>query len=163
MTVEKIITAFSELKKINVCYDINSKDIDKCIENISIDKVCMPIIGKFSSGKSALCNGILGYRKILKEDITPETAIPTEIVYADYNKVVTYTKNDNEETAEEISAIEYAEKEFSSKDTSRIRLFLNNSFLKEIKDVIIVDMPGFESGIELHNTAINNYIDILRL
>lgn len=59
-------------------------------------KVCTPIIGKFSSGKSALINTILGYtRRILKEDITPETAVPAEIVYSDSEDRIIVVNNDN--------------------------------------------------------------------
>jgi len=160
--MERIVNAFIELREINKSCEINNSDIDNdiesCIRNINNEKVCMPIIGKFSSGKSALCNGLLGC-KILKEDITPETSIPTEIVYGEHDYIWVYEKNENKENFREISIKEYIDKEFLSKETNRIRLHLDNDFLKEISNVMVVDMPGFESGIEIHNIAINNYID----
>ena len=35
---------------------------------------------------------------------------------------------------------------------------LDNAFLKSISTVKIVDMPGFDSGVELHNRAIDEYL-----
>lgn len=82
--MERIVSALDELQKINQSYDISVESIECLKQEAAYAKVCTPIIGKFSSGKSALVNTVLGYsRKILKEDITPETAIPTEIVYTD--------------------------------------------------------------------------------
>ena len=79
--MEKIMGALDELKSMNTAYGIDTDGISKLQKEMSTARVCTPIIGKFSSGKSALVNTILGYsRKILKEDITPETAVPAEIV-----------------------------------------------------------------------------------
>ena len=38
------------------------------------------------------------------------------------------------------------------------RIQLTNSFLQSISDVMLVDMPGFESGLEIHNKAIDEYL-----
>ncbi len=153
-----IVDVLDKLKEINIFYGIDNTDVETCIQNFSVEKVCTPIIGKFSGGKSALCNGLLGY-KILREGIIPKTSIPTEIVYDECEYVEIYKKFENTKFPLEISISEYTEKNFLPEEVSRVRLHLNNSFLKEISDVMIVDMPGFESGIEIHNIAINNYID----
>lgn len=87
--MEKVIAILDELKSMNNAYGISSDAITELCEEIATAKVCTPIIGKFSSGKSALVNTLLGYnKKILREDITPETAIPAEIVYTDSEDVV---------------------------------------------------------------------------
>ena len=72
--MEKIIKALEELKEINNAYELPTEEIVNLEKDIENAKVCTPIIGKFSSGKSALVNTLLGYnkQKILKEDITPE-------------------------------------------------------------------------------------------
>ena len=68
--MEKITKALSELHKINNAYSLSNDVVEKLIKETETAKVCTPIIGKFSSGKSALLNTLLGYsRKILKEDI----------------------------------------------------------------------------------------------
>lgn len=156
--MEKVISALSEIKNINTSYEISTDDIDKMQHEIDEAKVCIPIIGKFSSGKSALVNTLLGYsKKILKEDITPETAIPAEIVYSDSDEKVTIIDNNNANCAN-LSVSEYRNYEADANIVKSARIQLRNDFLKEIPDVMIVDMPGFESGFEIHNKAIDNYL-----
>lgn len=155
--MEKIVSALMELRKINQAYDISIEPIERLEQDIMCAKVCTPIIGKFSSGKSALINTVLRYsRKILKEDITPETAVPAEIVYTDGEDSITICRNDG--TYKNISVDEYRNYEADANTVKCARIQLRNSFLDEIPDVMLVDMPGFESGFEIHNKAIDNYL-----
>lgn len=155
--MEKVISALKEIEEINERYEISPDDICKMREEILNAKVCTPIIGKFSSGKSALVNTLLGYsRKILREDITPETAIPAEIVYADAEDGVRILHNDG--TCEVLGIEEYRKYEANANTVKSARVQLHNSFLEKIPDVMLVDMPGFESGFEIHNKAIDNYL-----
>lgn len=147
----------NEIKSINNAYDLPVEPIDNIFAEIPNAKVCTPIIGKFSSGKSALVNTMLGYSKrLLKEDITPETAVPAELIYtADTDNVRIY-KNDY--SCEDISVEEYRNTELDANAIGRVRISLRNNFLEGIPDVMIVDMPGFESGFEIHNRAIDEYL-----
>lgn len=155
--MKKVKNALDEIKEINNTYEISNDSINQIIGEIAEAKVCTPIIGKFSSGKSALVNTVLGYnRKILKEDITPETAIPAEIVYSESEDSVTIIKNDGKR--ENISVDEYRNYSADATTVKFARVCLNNSFLEEIPDIMLVDMPGFESGFEIHNKAIDNYL-----
>ena len=157
MSMEKVISALEEIKNINIEYGISTYAISRLQAEISEAKVCTPIIGKFSSGKSALVNTILGYnKKILKEDITPETAVPAEIVYTDTEDMVTIVKKD--ETNSALSIDDYRSYEVDANDVKSVQIQLRNSFLEEIPDVMLVDMPGFESGFEIHNKAIDDYL-----
>lgn len=157
MSMEKVISALEEIKNINIEYGISTDAISKLQAEISEAKVCTPIIGKFSSGKSALVNTLLGYsKKILKEDITPETAVPAEIVYADTEEMVTIVKKDGSNSA--LSIDDYRSYEVDANDVKSVQIQLRNSFLEEIPDVMLVDMPGFESGFEIHNKAIDDYL-----
>lgn len=155
--MERIISALEEMQKINNAYGISTEGIVGVQSEIADAKVCTPIIGKFSSGKSALINTALGYReRILREDITPETAIPAEIVYSDAEDSVTVFENDGGYKA--LSVDDYRHYEADANTVKCARIHLRNSFLKEIPDVMLVDMPGFESGFEIHNKAIDNYL-----
>ena len=155
--MEKVIAALEDLKNINTRYGIETESIRGLQVKIYEAKVCTPIIGMFSSGKSALVNTLLGYsRKILKENITPETAIPVEIVYTNSEDKVTIIKNDG--TYEYLSVDDYRKYTADANTVKSVRIQLRNSFLQEIPDVMIVDMPGFESGFEIHNKAIDNYL-----
>lgn len=154
---EQVKKALDELHEINSVYSLPNETVEKLLSEIETAKVCIPIIGKFSSGKSALLNTVLGYsRKILKEDITPETAIPAEIVYSQDMDRITIVQNDGESF--NLSVDEYREFEADANRARLARLNLRNHFLEEIPDVMLVDMPGFESGFEVHNRAIDNYL-----
>lgn len=156
--METIIKALNELQKINEVYGLSNKAIEELMEEIDTAKVCTPIIGKFSSGKSALINTLLGYsRRLLKEDITPETAVPTEITYTPDEDSCCIIRNDG--GCETITVSDYRKLEVDANTVTCIRLNLKNSFLEKISDVMLVDMPGFESGYEVHNRAIDNYLD----
>ena len=155
--MEQVKKALDELHEINSVYSLPNETVEKLLSEIETAKVCIPIIGKFSSGKSALLNTVLGYsRKILKEDITPETAIPAEIVYSQDMDRITIVQNDGESF--NLSVDEYREFEADANRARLARLNLRNHFLEEIPDVMLVDMPGFESGFEVHNRAIDNYL-----
>lgn len=155
--MKEINAALEELKNINTSYGIDIDGIGRLQAEMSAAKVCTPIIGKFSSGKSALVNTLLGYSKrILREDITPETAIPAEIVYTDSEDSITVIKNDG--TYKQLNVDEYRTYEADANTVKSARIELRNSFLEKIPDVMIVDMPGFESGFEVHNKAIDNYL-----
>lgn len=155
--MEKIILALEELQKINEAYGISAESAEQLKKEAAESKVCTPVIGKFSSGKSALINTALGYsRKILKEDITPETAVPAEIVYTAAEEGVVIVRNDG--TCQNIPVSEYRDYEADAGSVKCARIYLRNSFLEQIPDVMLVDMPGFESGYEIHNKAIDNYL-----
>ena len=157
--MEKIKRALEELWGMNNAYSLSNETVEKLMQETETAKVCTPIIGKFSSGKSALLNTLLGYsRKILREDITPETAVPAEIAYNPEGDNICVVQNDG--TCKEISASEYRELHVDANAVRCTRLNLRNRFFGEIPDVMLVDMPGFESGFEVHNRAIDNYLPL---
>ncbi len=155
--MEKVINALEEIQKMDCAYGIPVDGICSLREEITEAKVCTPVIGKFSSGKSALVNTLLGYTKrILREDITPETAIPAEILYTDSEDRVTIIRTDG--TDQVLCVEDYRKQEADATNEKCVRIQLRNHFLQEIPDVMLVDMPGFESGFEIHNQAIDNYL-----
>ena len=155
--MEKVTEALAVIEDINAAYGIPTKVLAELRAEMADAKVCTPIIGKFSTGKSALVNTLLGYsRKLLKEDITPETAVPTEILYAEEEDSAAMLRNDG--TLQRLSLEEYRSLEADASAVKSVRLCLRNSFLREIADIMLVDMPGFESGFEIHNKAIDNYL-----
>ncbi len=155
--MEIVNAALEELKEINEAYDIPVDTISKLQNEIVSAKVCTPIIGKFSSGKSALINTLLHYtKKILRENITPETAVPTEVIYTRFEDQVKIIRNDG--SYKMLTVDEFRTFESDVKTVEKIQLQLRNSFLEKIPDVLLVDMPGFESGYERHDTIIDNYL-----
>lgn len=157
--MENTIQVLNELKNINNAYMLSIDQINNILSEIPTAKVCTPVIGKFSTGKSALINTLLGYSSknaILKEDITPETAVPAEIIYNSECDSAELFFNDGKLKNIEVS--DYRKTELDASQITHVRIMLRNSFLAEIPDVMLVDMPGFESGFEVHNKAIDNYL-----
>ena len=121
--------------------------------------VVTPIVGKFSTGKSSLLNALLGKSHLgkdyLRTQITPETAIPTEMRWGVSDHIILHRKNG---VQDEISLEAFTDTGYRVEDIHSIELILNNPALKNISTVKIVDMPGFDSGIEMHNRAIDDYL-----
>lgn len=143
---------FQELDNLNKKYNLDGQDIGGIIKEIEEYRVTTPIVGNFSTGKSSIINAILG-KGILGVEITPETAIPTEIFYGP-DRIMQYGKDFvKEHLVEELPL-----KNLSVKDTEYVTIEYNHPFLKEIKNVSLVDLPGFDSSIELHNHAIDQFL-----
>ena len=143
------------LKAINAAYGLDNGEIDKTLASMRDAKVNLPLIGKFSSGKSALINALLK-RRLLKEDITPETAVPTELSFDASADSARVYYNDGKTRA--IGLAEYRSQEFDASKVRCIRMKLHHDALRRIPDILLVDMPGFESGYEIHNKAIDDYL-----
>lgn len=155
--MENMRQVLATLVGMNQTYGLSTEQIEHLLEEMPEAKVCTPVIGKFSSGKSALVNTLLGYNyAMLKEDITPETAVPTEIVYTEGEEGVRIYRNGEE--FDDVGVDEYREMVPDASQITHVRLALNNSLLRRIPDVMLVDMPGFDSGFEIHNKAIDNYL-----
>ena len=110
-------------------------------------------VGSFSAGKSALLNAFLGDKEILRENISPETAIASELVYGAPEKIIRVTKS-NEKFDCTFQDVE----KFSVADCYKYIYILDNERLKNLANLIPVDMPGFDSGIEAHNKALMQYV-----
>lgn len=113
------------------------------------------VVGAFSAGKSALLNSLLE-EDVLIEDITPETAIATELYYGDIARAVLLLKDGTERSysLDEARALPATE----IKAARKLMYYLPNEHLRDIKGLTLVDMPGFSSGLEEHNRAIMEYI-----
>lgn len=138
-----------------ICNKYELKTLSGKIETLKseMDSFCLRLlfVGAFSAGKSALINATLE-REILAENQNPETAIASELVY------------DDREYIEAIKKDEKIQYEINQADKINIQEYdylvwhINNELLRRNTDCIIVDMPGFNSGIQSHNNAILNYV-----
>ena len=125
------------------------------IASIKDRELLVPVVGGFSAGKSTALNAFLG-EDILSVAITPETALATELRYTDGQSYAEGVKDNDSIEKIAISALD------SLKDRAGefkyIKLYLNNPKLKQIAPLILVDMPGFDAPLELHNKAIMEYL-----
>ncbi len=107
-------------------------------------------IGNFSSGKSALLNCVLG-SQLLKENQLAETAIATELYFSETPQILSTT---NDGSKNEITDLEA----FDPDSSKNLEYYVNCENLKLLSDYILVDTPGFDSGIERHNKALMQYV-----
>ncbi len=142
-----------ELREIQLKYSLDTTSTDEFIEEVENFRVTAPIIGNFSTGKSSMLNAIIG-KRLLSVEITPETAVPTEIYYGE--NTVKQLCSDGKVKEHGIKDLPL--KNLTVKDTELVRIEYDHPFLKEIANVKVVDLPGFDSGIELHNKAIDKYL-----
>lgn len=119
----------------------------------SLFQAKIPFIGSYSVGKSALINAYLGDDEILQEDINPQTALATEVRFGT-EEHVDLIKEDGSTSSISLEASQIV----SVEGVSKMIYYLNREQLKKLQDLIIVDMPGFNSGIEAHNRAIYEYL-----
>lgn len=150
------------LQALQTAKDIVKKDIpsstnlittaEELTDKVQDFKIKVLVIGEFSSGKTALMNRLLGIN-LLKEDVIPETAIATELVYDEKESV------DLVLSSGEAEHCSLADVPTPNPDTYLKYVYhLNNPVLKELSDYVLVDMPGFNSGVEAHNKALLQYI-----
>ena len=143
---------FAKLIEIQEKYGIDSTETKEILEGIDSYRVNTPVVGNFSTGKSSMINAIIG-KPLLGVEITPETAVPTEIYYGQ-NKVFEYDKT----AVIERKIEELPLKGLTIQTTDLVKIEYDNEFLNEIRTVNIVDLPGFDTSFELHNRAIDQYL-----
>lgn len=159
---EKAMNKNKYLQALQTAKDIVKKDIpsstnlittaEELTDKVQDFKIKVLVIGEFSSGKTALMNRLLGIN-LLKEDVTPETAIATELVY-DEKEGVDLVLSSGEAEHCSLADVPTPDPDTYLKYVYR----LNNPVLKELSDYILVDMPGFNSRVEAHNKALLQYI-----
>lgn len=152
---DKYISYLNSAEKLVKQYNFN--DIENRIETTKDEvqkfKVKILFVGGFNAGKSALINTILE-DDVLIEEQCPETTIATEIIYGSPSRIVLCDKDGNKSNVP-IESI-------GNNDATKYfnyTYYLENENLLKLNDCIIVDMPGFDSGIEAHNKALFQYLD----
>lgn len=146
--LKEIITLLAPL-------NIDTNTQQKLIERINTTELIVPVVGGFSAGKSTLINHYLG-DEILSTSLTPETALATELRYSSKNYIQAIKSDESFDIFELNQSNEIKDNAAKYK---YLKLYLNNDKLKLIEPLVLVDMPGFDSPLELHNHAILNYLN----
>jgi len=130
------------------------KELKLVIDETDKRDLFVPLVGGFSTGKSTAINSLIG-RDILPEKVSPETAIPAELHFDTDERVMALSIN-GDWSRHEVSALVGLSDEANQYQV--VRIYLNSSVLQEIQPMVLVDMPGFDSGLDQHNFAILRYI-----
>ncbi|MDC1856282.1 dynamin family protein [Bacteroides uniformis] len=124
----------------------------------SLQYVKVPIVGLFDAGKTSLINSLTAHKGLLPVDIIPKTSIPCEIYAA---------VNEDEQRAEVFRGKEcvyegsiegYGDFDKLPGDVGKV--YVDSDFVRSTqkRGLILVDMPGTDSGIREHNDAIVRYV-----
>lgn len=132
-----------------------SARVQSLINSVRFGELLIPVVGGFSSGKSTLLNTLLG-RKLLPTDIRPETALATELRYGDVERIDAFN---GQQLAHTFALNQFEEINQNADQYTHLKIYLNCSLLRDLEPAVLVDMPGFESPHDLHNKAINYYLD----
>jgi hypothetical protein len=156
-TQDRYLEVIRSLQEINHRLQSNSttqESLHYLQGQIAAFQVVVPVVGKFSSGKSTLLNKFLG-RELLKCDIRPETSFATELFDGPDEHVLLHYldgKPPRRITLEEF------DRYVAEPDLYYAQVFINNNRLKELPSLVIVDMPGFDSAKPAHHKAISRYL-----
>lgn len=139
------------------------KQSEQAIKKHQQFKLRLPLVGAFSSGKSTLINALLG-EKILSVEVTPETCLPTELVYSkqEFIRLMDQDKKVSDLSRAQLKDQDYLlslQQNLNEESANLwIEMGLSHSILEKHKDLVLVDMPGWDSGISEHSLAIDNYV-----
>lgn len=129
-----------------------AQNIKTSLQQSSYIKV--PFVGEFNASKSSLLNAYMGVN-LLPTNITPETAVSYELYYSANESLEVWTYDILKQT-NSLDKIN----ELQVKPGDIVKLYINNEKIRSLnqRGIVLVDMPGIDSGIEEHNNAILNYI-----
>lgn len=150
--VSKMKERYEKLRAIKQKYELSSLDVEKELKGMENFKVISPVIGNFSTGKSSMINAVME-KQLLSVDITPETAIPTEICYGSDRVFHYYGDKVTEYGIDELPL-----NGLNVRNTDLVCIECSCPFFEKIPSVKLVDLPGFDTSIELHNKAIDQYL-----
>lgn len=129
-------------------------------------KLAVPLVGKFSVGKSTLLNAWLG-KDIQQEDLNPSTGLATEFHFAEagQEKMVVHWQPCTPASAverQDYPLSRYADllagKLSANHEALFIELHCNLPILNQHPDLILVDTPGLGSNMDRHNQALQQYL-----
>lgn len=116
--------------------------------------VTLPLVGAFSAGKSTLINALIG-QSVFSTNIDPETAFPAELSYGTTTRLIGHLPDGGETclTFDDLRG------DLASQlpKGSYISAALPHPLLSRLSHLRLVDMPGWDSGIEAHASAIDGY------
>lgn len=132
-------------------------ELAKLPDEINSFVLYVPWLGVFSVGKSSLINKVIG-ENVLPEDQVPTTAIATEIHYGSKKKLLVVDADGHEEELDQLPKNkEEANQDLFSK-YSYAKCYIPSEQLQALNGIVLVDMPGIDSGIERHTEALFQYL-----
>ncbi|SMG50188.1 Dynamin family protein [Dethiosulfovibrio salsuginis] len=158
-TKKELLRQISEIENIASHWNINSlnKEIALAKESVICFTITTPVLGGFSTGKSTLLNSYMG-TEILPTDLAPETAIATELHPSDDGERMVIYDIDGKAEPKELPISTLKQTSQRGDSILKAELYLKSPALLDHKNIVLVDMPGFDSCNQSHNKAMQNYV-----
>ena len=116
--------------------------------------VPVPLVGAFSAGKSTLINAVIG-SPLLSTNIDPETAVPAEVWHSPTESLTGCLPNGQRMPLTRDAVRDNQVQALLG--GGWIEAALPIPLLQGMPHLKLVDMPGWDSGIQAHSTAIDGY------
>lgn len=155
-TQKNFLDDISAIKEAILKANLETSGLDKLHDDISNMELLIPVVGEFSAGKSSLLNSFIG-NDVLPTGIAPETYLAAELRY-DANERIEAINSEGQ-VVKTFDADQFAQIGAEADNFSFLRVYLNNDSIRSIEPLVLVDMPGFESPLDAHNTAIRAYLN----
>lgn len=134
--------------------EFNQEGLNRLSPLIHRFEIRVPLIGSFSAGKSSLLNNLLD-EPLLATEVTPETAVPTELRYGAERHLQGRQANGD--------VVPVSEDDLRQNQLGRLQAggwveaTLPNPLLAQFPHLVLVDLPGWSSGIKAHQSVIDLY------
>lgn len=144
-----------ELENIFQRHEFSLDWLDELAPLINKFEIRVPLIGAFSCGKSSLINALLKQR-LLPTAITPETALPAEIRFGEHEQYLG-CKPGQKPVMLEACDLHNDNVEVFQPD-GWLEVTSQASQLSQYPQLVLVDLPGWSSGVAAHEQVIDNYV-----
>lgn len=149
-----LLKQLSSVRDIYTRHGFDQGRINELAPLIEHFEIRFPLIGAFSCGKSSLLNALLGER-LLATAVTPETAVPAELRFGIERRVTGCLPDGRRLPLNETGL---RENDLAPLLPSGwVEAQLPSPALAERQQLVLVDLPGWDSGVAAHECVIDNY------
>jgi predicted GTPase len=144
------------VRDIHARYGLDQSRIDELSPLIEHFEIRIPLIGAFSCGKSSLLNALLG-ESLLATAVTPETAVPAELHYGPERRFAGCLPDGRTLPLTEADLRDNRLAALLPDGWADVQL--PSPALAARPQLMLVDLPGWDSGIAAHERVIDAYAD----
>lgn len=142
------------VRDIHARHDLDQNRIDELVPLIEHFEIRVPLIGAFSCGKSSLLNALLG-ESVLATAVTPETAVPAELRFGPERQFVGCLPDGRRLP---LSVADLRENHLAPLlPAGWVEVQLPSQALAARQQLVLVDLPGWDSGVAAHERVIDDY------
>ncbi|OYD25734.1 dynamin family protein [Oceanimonas baumannii] len=153
---EELLHQAQDIEALLQRYELGTDAFLKKVNEAKHFTVRIPLVGAFSSGKTSLINALLG-QKYFAVEVNPETSLPVELSYGEQVAFTGHGSQGNTLTYTQEEMLQQAYDAILPDGWLEARLPAEQ--LANFPYLTLVDMPGWDSGINQHSKAIDSYLN----